>query len=285
MATPDAAWVLVDDRPERGLGPALAWAHRAERSLIHVLAEASVGVLARRALFFDPAPTVWSINGRALSAAVSERRERAPDADPRLAHFADVIEAAGAQPVIERGVLVGEVGGLEVCRATVDPYTDTPRLEVGVGAHDREAFLMIHGDSPSVEVLAGVVNYVAANRLQKTDYHPLNRLAAERLLRARLINEPELVGASVLAPADPPIARASIKDPVPCVATGLDDNGQPVVVVCSHGIDLDLIPFAADARDMHGGRLIVALPERDLHQVTRDLAGLLKETAELLTIQ
>ena len=31
------------------------------------------------------------------------------------------------------------------------------RLEVGVGAHDREAFALVHGDLPTVEALAGVV--------------------------------------------------------------------------------------------------------------------------------
>ena len=42
--------------------------------------------------------------------------------------------------------------------------------------------------------------------------------------------------------------RTNLSDAVPCVATGLDPDGRPVVVVCSVGIDLDVVPFAADAR-------------------------------------
>ena len=52
----------------------------------------------------------------------------------------------------------------------------------------------------------------------------------------------------VLEAAPPPVPRANLKDPVPCVAVGVDADGEPVVVVCSVGIDLDLVPFAADAR-------------------------------------
>lgn len=284
LTTGNAAWVLLDDRPERGLGSALAWAVRAERSVVNILTESAAGTLARRARFFDPAPTVWAVNERELVAAAPADRELVPDVDGRVVHFADLIEAGGAVPVIERGVLLGEVGGLEVCRAVVDRATETPRLEVGVGAHDREAFLMMHGDNPSVEVLAGVVQYVAKYRFSVVDYHPLHHLAAERLIRARLIGEPELVDVAVLEPADPPVARVSIKDPVPCVATGFDCAGEAVVVVCSHGIDLDLVPFAADARAMHGGRLIVVAPERDLHPVNQMLMSQLREPGEFRSI-
>ena len=51
--------------------------------------------------------------------------------------------------VVEHGVVTGEVRGLEVCRVVDDRTTgDGVRLEVGVGAHDREAFAIIHGDVP-----------------------------------------------------------------------------------------------------------------------------------------
>ncbi len=54
--------------------------------------------------------------------------------------------------------------GLEVCRVVDDPATGAVRLEVGVGAHDREAFAIMHGDVPTVEALAGVVRAVAEHR-------------------------------------------------------------------------------------------------------------------------
>jgi hypothetical protein len=230
---------------------------------------------------------VWRANGRTLVAA-----EPAPYlppttvADDRLS-LLPLIEAAGATPAIEHGVVAGEVAGLEVCRAVVDPDVGVTRLEVGVGAHDREAFLLVHGDIPPAEALAGVVAAVAERRRPGAEPHPLNRLNAERLLRSRLLDEPSLVGALVLEPAPPPVPRTNLKDPVPCVAVGLDAQGDAVVVVCSVGIDLDLVPFAADARGAVGlddARLLLAVPRRDDHPVTRALAGRLRRPAEVVPV-
>ena len=74
--------------------------------------------------------------------------------------------------------------------------------------------------------------------------HPFNRLARERLLRWQLVSEPSLIGAVTLVA--PPVPRLNVKDAVPCVAAGRDAPGAAIVVVCSTGVDLDLIPFAAD---------------------------------------
>jgi hypothetical protein len=74
---------------------------------------------------------------------------------------------------------------------------------------------------------------------------------------------------------------------VPCVAAGEDTEGHPVLVVCSVGIDLDLVPFAADARagdGREGVRLLVAVPERDAHPVTRALLARLRDPAELVAV-
>ncbi|MGH9164992.1 MAG: hypothetical protein ACRDZW_05695, partial [Acidimicrobiales bacterium] len=58
------------------------------------------------------------------------------------------------------------------------------------------------------------------------------------------------------------------------------------VVVCSVGIDLDLVPAAADARlaDGRGARLLLALPEPDGHPVTCGLAAALVDPAEIVRI-
>ena len=117
---------------------------------------------------------------------------------------------AGAVPVVEHGVVSGEVRGLEVCRVVDDPQTGAVRLEVGVGAHDREAFAIVHGDVPTVEALAGVVDAVKAHRSPGTP-HPLNRLAPERLLRWRLEQEPSLVGLASVTPTQPPVPRRSVE--------------------------------------------------------------------------
>jgi hypothetical protein len=90
-----------------------------------------------------------------------------------------------------------------------------------------------------------------------------------------------------LSAAPPPVPRTNLKDPVPCVVTGVDDTGRPLVVVCSVGIDLDVVPFAADARAATfraDARLVIAVPVRDDHPVTRALAARLREPAELTTV-
>jgi hypothetical protein len=84
------------------------------------------------------------------------------------------------------------------------------------------------------------------------------------------------------------VPRPNVKDPVPCCAAGEDAHGRPLLVVCSTGVDLDLVPFAADARLAATGtgdaRLVVAVPERDAHPVTRALAAALHHPAEVIPI-
>jgi len=201
----------------------------------------------------------------------------------------ELIVAGGADPIAENGVLAGEVRGLEVCRVVDDPVSGEPRLEVGIGSHDREAFALMHGGVTTAESLQRVVTIVEEHRHWEAPPHPFNRLARERLLRWQLVSEPSLIGAVMLAPVAPPVPRLNLKDPVPCVAAGRDDAGASVVAVCSVGVDLDLIPYAADARLAveAGGdvteRLVVVTPARDRVKVTEQLAGLLRRPCELAT--
>ena len=54
--------------------------------------------------------------------------------------------------------------------------------------------------------------------------------------------------------------------------SGVDAGGVPVVVACSVGVDLDLVPAAADARLAARPRTpgwCWCVPERDDHPVTR----------------
>lgn len=279
------AWVLAEDAPVRALGPAAAWARQQGAHSVHVVAAEATGVLARRAaLFAEPRPEVFHVEGRTLLDAIPEPHVAEHEVPPEHRRFEELMLAAGAEPAVEHGVLVGEVAGLEVCRAVTDPMLGSVRLEVGVGAHDREAFLLIHGEIPPEQALAGVVDAVSPHRRVGADPHPLNRLAAERFVRWMLLQRPELVGAQQLAPASPPVPRTNVKDAVPCVAVGSDPSGAPVVVVCSVGIDLDLVPFAADARARHApeARLVLAVPERDVVAVTTALAARLAVPAEVI---
>lgn len=278
------AWILAEDRPERSLGAAVAWAEANGIDHLDLLAADHAGVLARRAGQLTDAPHVWALAGTEAVPAVPADPLPVLPLDPRAERFRPLLTAAGAEPLVERGVLVGEVDGLEVARVVTDE--DGVRLEVGVGRHDRDAFRQLHGELPPAEALEGVVRTVRRHRLVSDRGHPLHRLATERSLRRRVIAHPALVGASRLDPADPPVPRANLKEPAPAVATGVDRTGGPVVVVCSVGVDPDLVPFAADARLVHerGARLVLALPPRDLHPVTKRLAARLVEPAELVAV-
>lgn len=292
-----AAWVLLDRRPGEMLGAALAWMLRSGASTLHVLAEQATGVLARRAGEFATPISVWHVDDRSLLPAVPEPFAAPPRLPPHHEQFREIIAASGADPQVEHGVLFGDVRGLEVCRVIDDPqqpaHLPGTRLEVGVGTHDREAFQMMHGDVPTEESLRRIVEVVRQQRWVGAPQHPLNRLAAERFVRWRLVDDPSIVGADSMAVAEPPIPRANLKDPVPCVAVGLAADAALVIAVCAAGVDLDLVPYAADARlavEAAGPgagartRLVVVTRARDLVRVTGELASLLRRPVECVSM-
>ena len=226
-----------------------------------------------------------------------------------------MIEGAGATFTVEHGVVTGEVHGLEVCRVVDSPtsgYFDEPDggepisaaasvwsrategagviVEVGVGGPDREAFRIIHGDLPTVTALAEVVATVARHRTPGAPPHPLNRLAQERLLRWRLEQDPSLVGLERVEPAEPPLPCEGLNEVVPCVAAGATADAVTRRIVCSVGVDLDLVPFVADVQTTtsHGNEdlapIVVVVPTRDLMSITRELAALLSEPVTFETV-
>jgi hypothetical protein len=277
------AWVLLDRDAAQGLGPALIWALRRHAAELHLLADGCTGLLARRAQAFSLPTTVWLVEGRALIEALPVEIDQPAAVPAEHFQFESTIVAAGATPVVEHGVLSGEVEGLEVCRV-ITADTGEARLEVGVGAHDRETFQLLHANRPQVEALAEVVSTVAAVRRPGAPAHPLNRLAAERRLRAAILRQPSLVGASNVVAMQPPFPRPNVKDAVACAAVA-DIDGTDTLVVCSAGVDLDVVPFATDARLASGIRpCLVALPARDLLPAQQLLADHLVEPVRFVTV-
>jgi hypothetical protein len=280
-------WVLAAERPIRALGPAMAWARQRGGRTLSIVADESTGVLARRATLFRDPPHVWRVEGTRLEAARPEPAAAQEGLPPEVMGFVDVMLDAGAEPVVEHGVLTGEVRGLEVCRVVVgSDGTGALSLEVGIGRHDREAFALLHGEVPPAQALARVVAVVAEHRRPHGPAHPLQRMSPERLLRWRLIEDPTLIGCADLHAAPPPVPRTSVDEAVPSVAAGVDGDGRAVVVVSSVGIDLDLVPFAADARAALDpeARLVLALAPRDDHPVTEALASRLVAPALVRTV-
>jgi hypothetical protein len=192
----------------------------------------------------------------------------------------------------------GEINGLEVARI-VDGHTtagepiDAPQLEVGVGKADRELTAMVHGGLPTVEQLGRVVTIVREHRRPGAPRHPLNQLVPDRWLRAVLCRTPTLVGAATLRPAEGPRPRPNLSERDVAIAAGEATDGSPLVVACSVGIALDLVPLAADARaavdagaapGRSPSRLVLAVPERDDHPTIRRLAARLRAPAEVVPV-
>ena len=64
-------------------------------------------------------------------------------------------------------------------------------------------------------------------------------------------------------------------------------DGQRVVTVFSTGIDLDVIPFAVDARLYHADpetELVVVVPKRDVSPVTTRLVEMMKHPARVVGV-
>jgi hypothetical protein len=288
LLTGDEAWLLVDDDPAHRLGACLGWWRRRPGLVrLHLVAERDAGVLSRRIAQFAAPVSVWALEGRTLTAAQPASHVAPPDPPASHWRFAATIEAAGAEVAVDAGAIIGEVAGLEVCRVVDDPYTGVTRLEVGAGRHDREAFQLMHGDSPDPAVLAGVVAHVAQHRRVGASPHPFNRVAAERFVRWRLVRDPALVGAVVVHAVEPTVPRAGGGGPA--VAEGERADGTRLVVACSQGIDLELIPDAADARhralEAHGPiDLTVVTAARDRAAITTELAALLRQAVSFVSL-
>ncbi len=209
------------------------------------------------------------------AAPVGEAAERTDDGD------------ALARAARERSEQERDASGDATETSTASPIPTTSwQIEVGVGAHDREAFALLHADEPTAEAIGRVAEVVRTHRSPGASPHPLNRMGAARWLRSLLIRRPELVDAGRLRAASPPVPRGGPKDPAPAVAYGLTPDGRRLIVVVCVGIDLDVVPFAADARLFldPDAELTIALPRRDAHEVIRSMAARLRDPARIVEI-
>jgi hypothetical protein len=286
-----AGWLLLDTKPLTALGPALVWADRRGLTEVHLLLEADAALVARRAQLFSRPPLVWTVDGTGLVPTEAAQVAIPPVPAPAPA-LAELLVDADIEVVVEDGVVRGEVLGLEVARilhgtTTTGTPIDEPVLEVGVGHADREMTAMVHGNLPAAAQLARVIEIVRAQRRPGAERHPLNQLAPERWLRARLVADPERIGLTTLRAAPPAVPRPNLRDPAIAIALGTDAEGAVVVVACSVGIHLDLVPAAADARLSLApdAELRLVVPVRDAHPVTRALADRLVHPAHVVPVK
>lgn len=282
-------WVFLDREADaaRRLGAALAVAERAGAPELHLLVDDAdaAGILARRASQFARPPGVWAVTGADLVPATAAPPAADAVPAPEAELFRPVLAAAGAETVVEGGALLGEVLGLEVARVVVGP-DGAAHVEAGVGRFDREVGAMMFAELSETDALARAVELVAEVRRPGAPRHPLNQLVPERWLRSVLIARPDLVGAVELRPVGSALPRANLKEIGIATAVGTGADGEPVVVTCSTGVDLELVPGAADDRLTHapGARLVLALPAKDALAVTTALASHLARPAEVVTV-
>jgi hypothetical protein len=263
----------------------MVWAGRRDARELHVLVDDSRSDPDQTAAEWSVPPIVWVVEGRTVTPAVPAPPP-APAAPPAPAMaFAGLLTAGGADPVVEWGVLVGEVLGLEVARVVDDGVAW--RLEVGVGCLDRGARAEMRPHQIGREAVAEVVRVVRDRRRPGVPRHPANTLARERWLRAAVIADPSLVGMSELTPVPPPLPGRGLRQGTAAPAAGTDPSGRHAIVVCSTGVDVDVVPTAADARRAHGrpdDRLVIAVPRGDDYPVTRALAASLRHPAEVVVV-
>ena len=280
-------WVLAEDQPERSLGSALVWAGKqgARATELHLLAGGGAGTLARRAALFDRPVRVHAVEGTTLREAEPEPLRPPPPPDPRVEPLRALFEKVGAECVVEEGILRAEVLGLEVARVEIGG-DGVARLALGVGKHDRAAQREVRGDRQGADELFEVIRLVAEHRVPNGFGHAAYHLAPERWLRSVVLRRPGLVGAEHLEAAPSPVPRVDLRQLAQAPAAGVGPDGEPLLVVCSVGVDVDLVPAAVDAwlADGRRPRLRFCLPEGDDHAVTRELAGALVVPAEIVTV-
>ena len=288
---PSAGWVLVDtvhrsvenidiaaddegpELPRGWLGGAVVWATRTGVRELHVLSEHLTGDDARRADLFTMPITLWQVSGRSLTKVTATPfvEPALPDAVEML--FAEAIAEAGADPVVDHGVLRAEVLGLEVA-TVMRGDDDVPYLAVGVGRHDRLAQAMMYGTADMATSLREAVGAVRNFRTGEAGIHPANQLAPERWLRC------------VVAAGDPSLHAIESTEPARLKRSSpamlLNDAGD-LVVACTTAVDLDAVPVAADTRAVHapGATLRIVMPKSSRVPAMELLAGALRQPAEI----
>jgi hypothetical protein len=281
----DRLWVYAPDEPGRSLGRSLALAAREGTREIHVIVESGDGDLARRASLLRPPVSVWRVHDRSLVPVPPAPLPVEMEPPAGAERLVGLLRAAGADVVVEHGVIYGEIRGLEVARVRVADDGEVV-LDVGVGRFDQEATAILHGHLPTEDALARAVDEVERHRRPAAAPHPVNRLARDRWLRAQVLDDPSLVGLRAIEPIAPATPRRNTRDALPAGAIGVDDDGARVLVVTSVGVDLDLVPVAADlAAREHADRIVLVTPPRDQVPVLRSFADRLPLPTTLVAVE
>jgi len=238
-------WVRLDDAPHRALGAAIAIALREEVDRVEVLVgdPDPAPLVARRASQWSLPISVRGLDGRSPFPVEPVGHRAPPTVPDSHLDLVEIIVAAGAEPVVAHGVLTAHYRGLEIAKVVDDD--GAPRLDVGVGVNDREAFRELHaGEAPEAS-LARVVEAVSAHRVDGARPHPFNTMSPEGYLAWRLRDDPSALGVGSLVTTPGAVAPVGAVDPGPVMMLG---GGR--LFACTTGFDLGALPDALDAREV-----------------------------------
>lgn len=301
LTLPDGAgMVLMADEPRRALGAALTWATRAGirtgqgLTLVvdvdgdgHTQKEAAEE-LAWKVKGLSAPPTVWWVDGSSVEPAKPADVPTGPFTVPAEAAPAVAAAAKVEADVVPHadGLVTFEVLGLEVARCWPDASApDGLAFKVGVGKHDREATDELHEGRPDAAAMARAAAAVRAGRRADVMPGPPALLARERWMRAVLQADPSPLGDGIrdLHNAHEPYPPGDLRRPHPAAAVA----GDGTLVVCSCGVDLDLVGGCAASWLLAGrpARAIVVVPEGDDRPITRQLLDRLAFPADLVTVR
>jgi hypothetical protein len=161
---------------------------------------------------------------------------------------------------------------------------DGPVLEAGVGRFDREAGALLHAGRNPADALHDAVAQVRPHRTPGAVSHAVNRLARERWLRHLVVQDPFLAGVSLPELVEPIPPRANLLEAAPASLLGRDGDRR-VLVVCSVGVDLGLIPAIADLVSLHApSEVRIVMPERDRLPYVERLASRLPVPASFRSV-
>ncbi len=266
------AWVYIPNAPRGSLGAAVTWAIAQGANQVQFLVDGAATNEAFSAQgFSEPAPQVWSVTGRSISMASAQTPvvEPAPACPEQMA----VLREAGLDVVIDHGVWIGELNGLELAR--VGHRDGVCSIDIGVGAYDQFASSALAGDRDPAEALATVVDMVSPHRVPGAAPHPMGRLVRSRWLRAQAVRAPDQFGLDRLDPIPLLEPRPGLMESQPAAALG-HRGDETVLAVFSVGLDLGVAETAAGLVAMHQpASAIIAMPQRDQHPRIIDAAGLL----------
>lgn len=256
------------------LGGALVWLDRNSVTSADFVTEHHAGVHARRAAVLAPELTVHALDGATVRPATADAIAEPHPTPDDIAPLVAMIERSGAQAVIEDGIVRAEVAGLEVGRVVDGPAGST--LEVGVGRFDREAGALLHADRPVEPTLASTIEQVRGHRSPGAALHAVNRIGRERWLREQIRRDPQSAGVADVELIEPIPPRTSLLEPTAAALQGTDGDRR-VLVVCSVGVELGLVPATADLVARHApDEVRFVLPARDRLPYLERLAARLR---------